>query len=206
MLSINNLSKHYDGHQVFKGLTYTFEPGCFALCEQESTGKSTLLGIIAGLIKPDSGDVFIDGISLTKDPKHAKSRVAYVPDNTMEFPMETGRWLLEKVAAEKNTNIDENVLDLASRLELTPHLDKRFEQMSTGMRRKVYLTAAAIGNPAVIVADGATDGLDKRACVVVADQFKTWAKDRVVLFASFDFDLIQACKATSLEIANLQAK
>ncbi|MBC7202936.1 MAG: ATP-binding cassette domain-containing protein [Pusillimonas sp.] len=206
MLSINNLSKHYDGHLVFQGLTYTFKPGCFALCEQESTGKSTLLGIVAGLIQPDSGDVFIDGISLTKDPKHAKSRIAYVPDNTMEFPMETGRWLLEKVASERNANIDENVLDLASRLELTPHLDKRFEQMSTGMRRKVYLTAAAIGNPAVIVADGATDGLDKRACVVVADQFKIWGKDRVALFASFDFDLVQACEATTIEIANLQAK
>jgi ABC-type multidrug transport system ATPase subunit len=206
MLSINNLSKHYDGHLVFQGLTYTFNPGCFALCEQESTGKSTLLGIVAGLIQPDSGDVFIDGISLTKDPKHAKSRIAYVPDNTMEFPMETGRWLLEKVASERNANIDENVLDLASRLELTPHLDKRFEQMSTGMRRKVYLTAAAIGNPAVIVADGATDGLDKRACVVVADQFKIWGKDRVALFASFDFDLVQACEATTIEIANLQAK
>jgi ABC-type Na+ transport system ATPase subunit NatA len=78
--------------------------------------------------------------------------------------------------------------------------------MSTGMRRKVYLTAAAIGNPAVIVADGATDGLDKRACVVVADQFKIWGKDRVALFASFDFDLVQACEATTIEIANLQAK
>jgi ABC-2 type transport system ATP-binding protein len=205
MLSINNLSKHYDGHLVFQGLTYTFEPGCFALCEQESTGKSTLLGIVAGLIKPDSGEVFIDGISLTKDPKHAKSRIAYVPDNTMEYPMETGRWLLEKVASDKNASIDDNVLDLASRLELTPHLDKRFEQMSTGMRRKVYLTAAAIGNPAVVVVDGATNGLDARACAVVADQFKTWAKDRVVLFVSFDFDLVQACEAATLEITRLHA-
>lgn len=204
MLSIRNLSKHYDGHLVFQGLTYTFEPGCVALCEQESTGKSTLLGIIAGVIKPDSGDIYIDEISLTKDPQQAKARTAYVPDNCMEFPLETGRWLLEKVASEKNATIHENVFELASRLELTPHLDKRFEQMSTGMRRKVYLTAAAIGDPSVVVIDGATNGLDARACKALAKQFEMWSQDRVVLFASYDFELVQACNANTVEIAGLR--
>ncbi|HCN71657.1 MAG TPA: ABC transporter ATP-binding protein, partial [Pusillimonas sp.] len=181
-----------------------FEPGCFALCEQESTGKSTLLNIVAGVIAPDTGDIWINELSLTQNPQQAKARIAYVPDNSMEFPMETGRWLLEKVASEKNAQINDTVLDLANRLELTPHLEKRFEQLSTGMRRKVYLTAAAIGNPDVVIADGPTSGLDTRACAVVAEQFKDWSQDRVVLFASHDAELVQACQANTVDVAALR--
>ncbi len=204
MLNIKNLSKHYDGHRVFQGLNYAFEPGCFALCEQESTGKSTLLNIVAGVITPDTGDIWINGLSLTQSPQQAKARIAYVPDNCMVFPMETGRWLLEKVASEKNAQINDTVLDLANRLELTPHLEKRFEQLSTGMRRKVYLTAAAIGHPKVVIADGPTSGLDTRACAVVAEQFKDWSQDRVVLFASHDAELVQACQANTVDVAALR--
>ncbi|MDN5844530.1 MAG: ATP-binding cassette domain-containing protein, partial [Alcaligenaceae bacterium] len=163
MLRIDNLSKRYGDHPVFQGLTHTFQPGCVALCEDESTGKSTLLGIISGTIPPDTGDVWIDGYSLDQTPLQAKARIAYVPDNCLVFPTITGRELLEKLALEKNTALDDTVLDLAYRLGLQPHLDKRFEQMSTGTRRKVFLTAAALGRPAAIIADGASNGLDTQA-------------------------------------------
>src|SRR5690606_16505298 len=107
---------------------------------------------------PDGGDVWIDGHSLTQTPQQAKARIAYVPHNCLAFPMQTGRGLLEKVASEKKAALDDAVLDLAYKLGLEPHLDKRFEQMSTGTRRKVFLTAAALGEPAVVVADGPSNG------------------------------------------------
>jgi len=204
MLRIDNLGKRYGDHLVFQGLTHTFTPGCVALCEEDSTGKSTLLGIIAGVIAPDSGDVWIDGHSLTQAPAQARARLAYVPDNCMALPAQTGRGLLAQVAAEKNVPLDDSVLDLAFRLGLEPHLDKRFEQMSTGTRRKVYLTAAALGDPAVIIADGASNGLDAQARGVLAEQFKIWAQDRVVLFASHDPELVEASGARSVEVAALR--
>ncbi|GAB2897740.1 ATP-binding cassette domain-containing protein [Paralcaligenes sp. KSB-10] len=203
MLRIDNLSKRYDDHLIFQGLTHTFPPGCVALCEEDSTGKSSLLGIIAGVVAPDAGDVWIDGYSLTQSPLQAKARIAYVPDNCLTFPMQTGRGLLEKVALEKNTTLDDAVLDLAYELGLEPHLDKRFEQMSTGTRRKVFLTAAALGEPAVVIADGPSNGLDVRACSVLAEQFKTWSRDRVVLFASHDPGLVRTCGASAINIAAL---
>ncbi|CAB3912403.1 ABC transporter ATP-binding protein NatA [Achromobacter anxifer] len=204
MLRIDNLGKRYGDHLVFQGLTHTFAPGCVALCEENSTGKSTLLGIIAGVIAPDAGEVWIDGQALIQAPAQARSRLAYVPDNCMALPAQTGRGLLQQVAAEKNVPLDDSVLDLAFRLGLEPHLDKRFEQMSTGTRRKVYLTAAALGDPAVIIADGASNGLDAQARGVLAEQFKIWGRDRVVLFASHDPELVQACGARSIEVAALR--
>ena len=203
MLNIQNLTKRYGDHLVFQGLTHTFQPGCVALCEEASTGKSSLLAIIAGVIAPEEGDVLIQGHSVVRSPEQAKARVAYVPDDCMQFPQQTGRELLEKIAAEKHTTVDDTTLDLAYRLGLQPHLDKRFEQMSKGTRRKVYLAAAALGNPAVIVADGPSNGLDASAGAVLAEQFKAWAQDRVVLFASHDEQLVQACRASTFCIAAL---
>lgn len=204
MLRIDNLSKRYGDYLVFQGLTHTFTPGCVALCEEDSTGKSSLLGIIAGALAPDSGYVWIDGHSLTHAPQQAKSRLAYVPDNCLTLPTQTGRGLLLQVAQEKQVMLDDAVLDLAYQLGLEPHLDKRFEQMSTGTRRKVYLTAAALGKPAVVIADGASNGLDAAARAVLADVFKTWARDRVVLFASHDAELVAASEARRVNVADLR--
>ena len=101
MLRIDNLTKRYGDYLVFQGLTHAFSPGCVALCEEDSTGKSSLLGIIAGAVAPDGGDVWIDGHSLTHAQQQARARLAYVPDNCMAFPEMTGRALLAQVAAEK---------------------------------------------------------------------------------------------------------
>lgn len=204
MLRIDNLSKRYGNHLVFQGLTQAFSPGCVALCEEDNTGKSSMLRIIAGVVAADEGDVWIDGHSMIHSPVQAKSRLAYVPDNCLAFPAQTGRGLLEQIASEKNTAIDETVLDLAYRLGLEPHLDKRFEQMSTGTRRKVFLTAAALGEPAVIIADGPSNGLDTQARAVLAEQFRIWSQDRVVLFASHDYELVQACGARAMNIDELR--
>ncbi|NGM89115.1 ATP-binding cassette domain-containing protein [Parapusillimonas sp. SGNA-6] len=204
MLRIDNLTKRYGDHLVFQGLTHTFSPGCVALCEEQNTGKSSLLGIIAGVIAPDQGEVWVDGHSVTQQPQQARSRIAYVPDDCLAFPMQTGREFLVQAAAEKNTVLDDGVLELARELGLEPHLDKRFEQMSTGTRRKVYLTAAALGDPAVVIADGPSNGLDKGARTVLADVFRAWSRDRVVLFASYDAELVEACGAKPVRVAELR--
>ncbi len=204
MLRLDNLTKRYGDYLVFQGLNQTFGPGCVALCEEDSTGKSSLLSLIAGVIAPDEGAVWIDGHSMTREPLLAKARLAYVPDDCLTLPALTGRELLERVAAEKQTSLDDAVFDLAERLGLSPHLDKRFEQMSTGTRRKVYLSAALMGDPAVIVADGPSNGLDTQARIALAEQFRQWGRDRVVLFASYDDELVQACGARPIQVATLR--
>src|SRR5690606_17286534 len=101
-------------------------------------------------------------------------------------------------AREKNVPLSADSVSLAYELGLSEHLDKRFEQMSTGTRRKVFLAAAALGSPAVIVADGPSDGLDAAARAVLARQFTDWSRDRVVLFASHDAELVKVSRQFSI--------
>lgn len=203
MLRFENLGKRYDTRVIFEGLNYASGAGCVALCDENGTGKSTLLGILAGAIEADEGEVWLNGHSLRTAPLEAKSALAYVPDDCMAYPFQTGRAFLELVASAKKTSVDDRTLDLANRFGLAPHMDKRFEQMSLGTRKKLFLTATTLGKPTVIIADEAGNGLDAPARAVLIDLFKTLAASAAVFFSSHDLALVRACGAKTTTFADL---
>jgi heme-transporting ATPase len=201
MLRFENLGKRYGERILFQGLNYASGAGCTALCDESGSGKSTLLGMLAGTIDPDDGEIWLAGHSLRTSPLQAKSALTYVPDDCMVYPLQTGRAFLELVASGRKTIVDDRTLDLAHRFGLAPHLEKRFEQMSLGTRKKIFLTATLLGQPAVVIADEPTGGLDAASRAVLIDLFKTLAEDRAVFFSSYDPELALACEAkvTSFE-------
>ena len=203
MLRFENLSKRYGERVIFQGLNYASGAGCVALCDENSSGKSTLLGMLAGTLDPDSGEIWLAGHSLRTAPLQAKSALAYVPDDCMVYPLQTGRAFLESVASGKKTVVDDRTLDLAHRFGLDPHLDKRFEQMSLGTRKKVFLTATLLGEPAVVIVDEPGNGLDAPSRAVLVDLFKTLGEDRAVFFSSHEPGLANACGAKVIGFPDL---
>ncbi len=195
MLRFENLGKRYGDHVIFQGLQYVSGPGCVALCDENGSGKSTLLGVLAGAIDAEEGEVWLGGHSLRSAALEAKSALAYVPDDCMAYPFMTGRAFLELVASTKKTAVSASTLDLAERFGLAPHLEKRFEQMSLGTRKKIFLTATTLGNPAVVIADEPGNGLDAAGRAVLIDLFKALSKERVVFFSSHDLAIVRACEA-----------
>jgi ABC-2 type transport system ATP-binding protein len=203
MLRFENLSKRYSELLLFQHLHYDTAAGCVALNDESGSGKSTLLGMLAGTIEPDTGEVWLGGHSLRSAPHRAKSVLTYVPEDCMTYPDQTGRAYLNRVAAERNTVLDAHTLDLAHRFGLEPHLDKRFEQMSFGTRKKIFLSGAVLGDTKVVIADEPVGGLDASARAVLVDLFKTLAETRTVFFSSYDLAFTQACEARTLCFAEL---
>ncbi|NIE60886.1 MULTISPECIES: ABC transporter ATP-binding protein [unclassified Burkholderia] len=203
MLRFDNLGKRYDQRVIFKGLNYASGAGCIALCDETGSGKSTLLAILAGTLDADEGEVWIGGHSLRTAPHDAKSALAYVPDDCLAYPLQTGREFLDLVAAGRKTVVDARTLELADRFGLGPHLEKRFEQMSFGTRKKLFLTATTLGAPAVVIADDPDSGLDAASRAVLIDLFKTLAADRAVFFSTYDPALARACDARVITFAEL---
>jgi ABC-2 type transport system ATP-binding protein len=203
MLRFENLSKRYGDHALFTGLCYCAGPGCIALSDEMGSGKSTLLGILAGVIEADAGEVWLGGHSLRSASAQAKAVLTYVPEDCIAYPQQSGRAFLEGVATTRNTSLDTYTLELADRFGLTPHLDKRFEQMSFGTRKKIFLTAAALGESSVVIADEPLGGLDAAARNVLVELFTSLARSHTVLFTSYDAALAQACGATTVSFADL---
>ncbi|MFL9995828.1 ABC transporter ATP-binding protein [Paraburkholderia sediminicola] len=203
MLRFENLSKRYSERLIFQGLHYDAAAGCVALNDESGSSKSTLLGILAGTIEPDAGEVWLGGHSLRTAPHEAKSVLTYVPEDCMTYPDQTGRDYLDRVASERKTTVGSPTLELARRFGLEPHLDKRFEQMSFGTRKKFFLTGAVLGETKVVIADEPVGGLDASAREVLIDLFKTLAETRTVFFSSYDTAFTQACEARTLSFADL---
>jgi ABC-2 type transport system ATP-binding protein len=203
MLRFENLGKRFDNHIVFEGLQFASGAGSVALCDENGSGKSTLLGILAGALDADKGEVWLDGHSLRSAPLKAKAALAYVPDDCMANPFQTGRALLELVASAKGASVGAHTLDIAERFGLAPHMEKQFEQMSLGTRKKFFLAATTIGQPAVIIADEPVNGLDAPARAVLIDLFKTLAVNSAVFFSSHDMALVRACEARTVSFADL---
>lgn len=203
MLRFENLSKRYSERIIFQGLHYDTAAGCVALNDESGSGKSTLLGILAGTIEPDAGDVWLGGHSLRTAPHEAKSVLTYVPEDCMTYPEQTGREYLARVASERKTTVGSHALDLAHRFGLDPHLDKRFEQMSFGTRKKIFLTGAVLGETKVVIADEPAGGLDASARGVLVELFKALAETRTVFFSSYDAAFTQASEAKTVGFADL---
>lgn len=203
MLRFENLGKRYGEHLIFQALHYDTASGCVALNDESGSGKSTLLGILAGTIEPDSGEAWLGGHSLHSAPRAAQSVLTYVPEDCMPRSDQTGREYLNTVASARNTAVTAGALTLADRFGLTPHFDKRFEQMSFGTRKKFFLTSAVLGDTRVLIADEPVGGLDAAARAVLVDLFKTLAQTRTVFFSSYDEVFTNACEARSVNFAEL---
>ncbi|VVE63266.1 ABC transporter ATP-binding protein [Pandoraea captiosa] len=203
LLRFEGLTQRFDDFTLFENLRLSAGPGCFALRDEGGGGKTTLLGMLAGTVDTGGGKVWIAGHSLQSAPDAAQAALAVVPFDCLTQPSQTGREFLAQRAAARQTTVGADVLDLADRFSLTPHIDKRFEQMSTGTRRKFYLTALLFGSPRVILADEPTGGLDGPSRAVLIDLFTTFGKDRCVFFSTHDDALVEGCHARTVGFPEL---
>lgn len=144
----------------------------YALLGPNGAGKTTTLRIVAGLMRPDSGEVAIFGTDALKDPIAAKRITAWVSDEPMIYdklsPTEylafvAGLWGVDPAVAEKRAD------ELIDWLELRPHAHERCEDFSKGMRQKVALAGALVHDPRLIILDEPLTGLDARAARLVKD-------------------------------------
>lgn len=177
-LEIRNLRKTFAKPAV-DGLSLTIDRGEFyALLGPNGAGKTTTLRMVAGLLKPNSGEISICGINALAKPVAAKTVMAWVPDEPLIYdkldPLEylefvAGLWAMDPVKAEREAR------HLIEILGLAPHAATRCHGLSKGMRQKVALAGALLHDPQLIILDEPLTGLDAAS----ARQVKAVLKDRV---------------------------
>ncbi len=144
----------------------------YAFLGPNGAGKTTTLRMIAGLLKPDGGEVFLHGVSLAANPIEAKRPLAYVPDDPVLYgklrPMEhlefvAALWSLPKNASQPRAE------ELLQSLGLWDKRDDYIESFSRGMKQKMALAAALIHSPSLMLLDEPLTGLDAGAARQVKD-------------------------------------
>jgi len=171
-LDIKGLAKTFDRPAV-DGLDLSVRAGEFyCLLGPNGAGKTTTLRMVAGLLRPDAGEISIFGVDALRDPVEAKRVTAWVSDEPMIYDKLTPFEYLEFVAGLWSidaTEAESRARDLIGWLGLEPHAHERCGGFSKGMRQKVALAGALVHDPKLIILDEPLTGLDAGSARIVKD-------------------------------------
>lgn len=191
MIEFENLSKKYPGSDAYalEPTTMKVEPGkIIGFIGHNGAGKSTTLRMMTGILEASTGDVKINGYSITKQPMEAKKQFGYVPDSADMFLKLTGLEYLNFVGAVYN--VDQETLKaridkLASQYLMSDRLNDLIDSYSHGMRQKIVVMGALVHEPSVFLLDEPLTGLDPVASRLLKDSMKEHVeKGNTVLFST----------------------
>lgn len=199
LIELQDVHKSFGEKHVLRGFSLTVEPGeTFVLLGRSGTGKSVTLKTIVGLIAPDSGRVQVGPVDVTRADRQALSAVR----QQVAYLFQTGalvNWLTvrENVAlplverrtlsrAEINTRVEQTL----KTFQILESADQYPDRISGGMRKRAALCRVLVQEPAVILYDEPTAGLDPILSRTVADEIqKAQAGERSALVVTHDLDL-----------------
>ncbi|MBO4330443.1 MAG: ABC transporter ATP-binding protein [Oscillospiraceae bacterium] len=167
MLKIENLTKSYGEKKAVDGLTLHIAPGeLYAFIGHNGAGKTTTIKACCGILAFESGDIFVDGISIRDDPLECKKRIAYIPDNPDLYDFMSGIKYLGFVAdvfGISKKDRQERIEKYSGMFELTKDLAQPISAYSHGMKQKLAVIAAWIHSPKLVIMDEPFVGLDPKA-------------------------------------------
>lgn len=177
MLKLEHLTKIYGEKKAVDDLTLEIKPGeICAFIGHNGAGKTTTLKMCCGILQADSGEVWVDGVSVRKNPLEAKRKLAYLPDNPDLYEYMTGIQYLNFIAdifgVDAQTRA-ERIAAYSEKFALTADLAQPISAYSHGMKQKLAIISALLHDPKLILMDEPFVGLDP----VAAHQLKQVMRD-----------------------------
>jgi len=181
MIEVRNLTKRFGPVLAVDDLSFSVAPGVVTgFLGPNGSGKTTTMRMILGLVRPSSGTATIDGQSYVEVPR----MVGAVLDGVNAHPRSTGRSHLGVYAAMAGLP-RRRVAEVLAQLEMTEFADRPVGEYSTGMRQRLSLATALLGDPRVLLLDEPSNGLDPRGMAWLRDLVRGQACDgRTILISS----------------------
>ena len=167
MLKIEHLTKVYGDKKAVDDLSLHIRPGeIYGFIGHNGAGKTTTIKSCCGILQYDSGEVFVDGVSMKENPIDCKAKIAYIPDNPDLYEFMTGIQFLNFVADIFGVSAGERqkrIRKYADEFELTADLAQPVSAYSHGMKQKLAIISALIHEPKLVIMDEPFVGLDPKA-------------------------------------------
>jgi ABC-2 type transport system ATP-binding protein len=204
-IEIQNLNQIYpNGNHALKNINLEIGTGMFGLLGPNGAGKSTLMRILVTLMKPTSGLVLVDGKDIQKNRKELRALLGYLPQDfrfftalkTWEFLDYTGSLAGLKNRKERMKEVD-RLLDQVGLLEAR---DRQANRLSGGMKRRLGIAQALIGNPKIIIVDEPTTGLDPDERIKFRNVLSQLSQNDVIIILSTHIvgDISSTCQGMAL--------
>jgi ABC-2 type transport system ATP-binding protein len=192
---VRGVSKFYGEQKALDNISFEVKTGeIVGFLGPNGAGKSTMMKIITGFIPPSSGEVTVNGLAVEDDNPEVKKQIGYLPENNPLYPEMYVREYLGFVASIYKTGISgkkqtDNIIELTG---LAPEQNKKIGSLSKGYRQRVGLAQALIHNPAVLILDEATSGLDPNQIVEIRNLIKEAGKEKTVMLSTHIMQEVEA--------------
>jgi ABC-2 type transport system ATP-binding protein len=203
-IMVRGLHKSFGTKEAVAGIDLEIAAGSFAgLVGPNGAGKTTSLSMMTGLLRPDAGQIVVDGKDVWADPPAAKAIMGVVPAEAQLFERLSGAELLEYAGRLRGMPAAEacsRATQLLDVLDLAEDARRLVADYSTGMRKKVMLGCALIHNPAVLFLDEPLEGVDPVSADVIRRLLTRFVgSGSTVLFSSHVMELVeQVCDHVSI--------
>ncbi len=200
ILSLQKVNKSYGKKHALRDFTLTMTPGIYALLGPNGSGKSTLMNILTDNLAADCGQItFAEGDDTPEEIRRMgarfRARLGYMPQYPGMYPNFTVASFMNYMAVLKNLGeglkgkerkqyIREQIFAILERVELSDVERHRISSLSGGMKQRLALAQAVLGDPDVLILDEPTAGLDPKQRITIRNYISEIALDKIVLIAT----------------------
>jgi ABC-2 type transport system ATP-binding protein len=197
MIRLEGLTKCYGTFVAVDQISLHVPRGqLFGFLGPNGAGKTTTLRMIAGILRPTAGRIWLGDDDLLAHPMKAKARLGFIPDRPFVYEKLTGGEFLRFVAGlygQDGGTVEQRIDQLLDVFELTTWKDELVESYSHGMRQKLIISSALVHRPELIVVDEPMVGLDPRAARLLKDIFRQFVgRGGTILMSTHTLEVAEA--------------
>lgn len=188
MLKIQNLTKIYGEKKAVDNLSLHIEPGeIYGFIGHNGAGKTTTIKSCCGILQFETGNIFVDGVSIRSSPLECKKKIAYIPDNPDIYEFMTGIQYLNFIADVFDVDVTKRknrIYQYSEIFELTSDLSQPISEYSHGMKQKLAIIGALVHEPKLIIMDEPFVGLDPKASYLLKEIMRDMCESGSAIFFS----------------------
>ena len=186
-LIFDKISKSYGKNKALSEFSAAFTPGVYALLGPNGSGKSTLMNILTDNLKADDGSIYFNGENVLKMGARFREKIGFMPQYPGLYGSFTAESFLWYIAALKGINkksAETQIGEVLTAVELSDVANHRISTFSGGMKQRLALAQAVLGDPSVLILDEPTAGLDPKQRIAIRNYISRISFDKIVIIAT----------------------
>jgi ABC-2 type transport system ATP-binding protein len=185
-LEIKKISKKYGDQDALIDVSFSLKKGdIVGFLGPNGAGKTTLMKIITSIIKPDSGDITINGYDTQKNEISTKRQIGYLAENNPLYKDMLVTEYLDFVSSlYEIENKKDKVKEIIKKTGLEGEIKKKIEELSKGYKQRIGIAAALVHDPHVLILDEPTTGLDPNQLIEIRKLIQEIGQEKIVLLST----------------------